>query len=162
SMSTMMWVAGGISLFSCARRFVQRGPRPEPSTASRVLKLRRIDRQLAQTLAGGGEQRVRDRGGDGGGSRLAYPARELRAFDDVHLNDGRLIHAQDLVGVEVGLFDTPVLQRDSAEKSGRDPEDHCTLNLRLHVVRIHDRAAVDRADDAPDADSAILRDLDFG
>ena len=50
----------------------------------------------------------------------------------------------------------------SSEERGRDPEDHGTLDLRLYGVGIHDRTAIDRADDTPDADLAILRHLDFG
>jgi hypothetical protein len=66
-----------------------------------MLKLRWINGQLAQALAGGGEDRVRDCRNNGGSPRLAHPARELRVFDDVDLNGRRLVHAQDPVGVEV-------------------------------------------------------------
>jgi len=38
----------------------------------------------------------------------------------VNLDRGRLVHADHLIGVEVGLLDTTVLQRNLAiERSGR-------------------------------------------
>jgi hypothetical protein len=41
----------------------------------------------------------------------------------VDLDRRRLIDAQDLVGVEVGLLDTAVLERDLAMERRRDAED---------------------------------------
>ena len=78
------------------------------------------------------------------------------------LDGRRLIHAQHLVGIEVGLLDTAVLQRDLAIERGRDAEDDRALDLRLDGVGIDDGAAIDRADDAPDTNGAILRHLDLG
>jgi hypothetical protein len=47
-------------------------------------------------------------------------------------------------------------------KGGGDAKDDSALDLRLHRVRIDDRAAIDRANDAADADVAGAGDLDFG
>jgi hypothetical protein len=58
--------------------------------------------------------------------------------------------AQHLVSVEVGLLDTAVFERDSAVERGGDPEDNRALDLRLDDIGIDHRAAVDRADNAPD------------
>src|SRR5215468_6130339 len=44
----------------------------------------------------------------------ASPARRLEILHDVDVDGRRLVHAQDLVRVEVGLLDTPVLERDLA------------------------------------------------
>ena len=49
-----------------------------------------------------------------------------------------------------------------AVERGRDAEDDRALDLRLDDIGIDHDAAVDRADDAPDANRAILRDFDLG
>src|SRR6516164_11037356 len=92
---------------------------------------------------------------------LAHPARRLGALDDVDVDGRRLVHAQDLVRVEVGLLDTPVLERDLAIERGRDAEDDPALDLRLHRVGIDGRAAIDRADHPPDANRSVLAHFDF-
>src|SRR5580704_14940875 len=88
--------------------------------SSRMPKLCWINRQLAQAFARGGEDRIRDRGSDGGRSRFAHPTGGFGILDDVHLDGRRLIHAKHAVSVEVGLFDAPVFEGDFSEKSGRD------------------------------------------
>jgi len=50
--------------------------------------------------------------------------------NDVHLDGGNLVDAQDPVGVEIGLLDAPVLERDLAIECGADAEDHAALDLR--------------------------------
>lgn len=42
----------------------------------------------------------------------------LLVVDDVHLDGGHFVDAQDPVGVEIGLLDAPVLQRDFAVECG--------------------------------------------
>src|SRR5262249_43553139 len=65
------------------------------------------------------------------------------------------------VVVEVRLLDGAVLDRDAPlERRGQAEYDRA-FDLRLHLVRIHDRAAVDRRDDAIYLDHMIL-DGDFG
>src|SRR5881396_3290244 len=44
----------------------------------------------------------------------------------------------------------------------RDAEDDRALDLRPDGIGIDDDAAIDRADDAPDANRSVLRHLDFG
>src|SRR6266446_5022262 len=95
-------------------------------------KLSSIDRQLSQALAGCRKDRVGLRGNDGRSPGLTHPARRLDTLDDVHLDGRRLIHAQDLVGIEVGLLDTAVRQRDLAIDRRRDTENDRTLDLRLN------------------------------
>ena len=58
---------------------------------------------------------------DGRSAALAHPARRLEILHNMNVDGRRLVHAKDLVRVEVGLFDTPVLERDLAVERGRDP-----------------------------------------
>src|SRR5262245_43534243 len=130
--------------------------------SGRLLQHGGVERQLAQALAGCREDRVGNRGNDSRGSGFAHPARRLGALEDVNLDGGRLVHAQHLVGIEVGLLDTAVFQRDLAVERRRDAEDDPALDLRLHGIGIDHSAAIDRADDAPDANRSVLRHFDFG
>src|SRR5215813_15417514 len=47
-------------------------------------------------------------------------------------------------------------------KGAADSEDYAALDLGLHRVRVHDRPAIDCADDPVDADFALLRHRDLG
>ena len=71
-------------------------------------------------------------------------------------------HAHDLVGIEVGLLDTPILDRDLAIECGRGAEDDSALDLRFYRVGIDDCPAIDRAHDTANADRAFIRDLNLG
>jgi hypothetical protein len=51
----------------------------------------------------------------------------------VDFDGRRLVHAQDLVGIEIALLDTAVLQRDLAIERRCDAEDDRALDLRLDV-----------------------------
>ena len=93
---------------------------------------------------------------------LAHPARRLEVLNDVDLDSRGLIDAQHLIAIEVCLLDTAVLQSDLAVKRRCYAEDDRTLNLRLYRVGIDHSAAIDSADDAPDADRSVLRYFDFG
>jgi len=95
-------------------------------------------------------------------SGLAHTTRRLRAFHDVDLNGGRLVHAQHLIGIEVGLLDTAVLQRDLAVESSGGAKDDSALDLRLHRVGVDDGTAIDRTHHTLDADGARFRDFDLG
>src|ERR1700754_4957341 len=77
--------------------------------ASSRFQLLGVDRQFAQPYARGGEDGVGHCRNDGRRSRLAHSAWRLRAADDMHLDRRRLVHAKDLVGVEIALLDTSVL-----------------------------------------------------
>ena len=93
---------------------------------------------------------------------FSHSARRLGALDDVDVDGRRLVYPQDLVSVEVGLLDTPVLQRDLAIKGRRDAEDDAALDLSPDGIGIDDGAAIDRADNAPNANRAVLRHFDLG
>src|SRR5215471_15872517 len=76
--------------------------------------------------------------------------------------DGRdLVDAQDLIVIEVDLLDATSLQGDLATKRGGDAE-HDALKLRPDGIGIDRNAAIDRADDAADANRSVPRHLDFG
>ena len=66
-----------------------------------------------------------------------------------------------MVAVEIGLLDTAVLQRDLTIECRRDAEDDGALDLRLDGIGIDDGAAIDRADDAPDANRSVSRGNSF-
>jgi hypothetical protein len=100
-----------------------------------------VDRQLSEALAGGGEDRIGEGGGDQRSTGLAHSARQLRTLDDVDLDGRRLIDAQDLVRVEIGLLDTAVLDCDLAIERRRDAEDNRALDLRPDGIGINDGAA---------------------
>src|SRR5215467_7319755 len=89
---------------------------------SRLLQGAAVDRHLAQALAGRGEDRIGNGGNDGCGPGFAHSTRRLGALDDMDVDGGCLIDAEHLVGVEVGLLDAAVFQRDLAMQSGRDAE----------------------------------------
>ena len=69
----------------------------------------------------------------------------------------RLRHPQHRVLMVIRLHDAAILQGDLAMERRRNPEDDGALDLRLHRVRVDDDAAIDRADDAADADQGPRR-----
>src|SRR5580704_2905452 len=124
-------------------------------------ELFRVDWQFAEALAGSRKYCVDHGGHDGRSPRLAHPARRLGTLDNVNLDGRRLVHAQDLVAIEVGLLDTAVLQRDLAIERCRDAEDDRALDLCPDGIGIDDGAAIDRADDASDTNRSVPRHLDL-
>ena len=74
----------------------------------------------------------------------------------------RLVDPQRPIGVEIALFDPPILQRDRAVERGGQAEERSTLHLGLDRVRIDDHAAIDGADDTMDLERTVGRDLDLG
>src|SRR5262249_58847435 len=78
------------------------------------------------------------------------------------LDRGGLIDAQHLVVMEIALLHPAVLQRDLAVKGCCDSKDDRALDLCLDGVGVDGGAAIDRADDAPDANGAVIRYFDFG
>ena len=70
----------------------------------------------------------------------------------------RFVHAEHLIGIEVGLLDTAVLERDLATKGRGGAEDNSTLDLRLNRVGVYDGAAIDRTYDAANTYGSLLRD----
>src|SRR5215471_1536567 len=69
---------------------------------------------------------------------------------------------QHLVGVEIGLLDSSVLQGNLAVKCRRDAKDDRALDLGLNGVGIDGDAAIDGADDPVNVNLSVLRHLDFG
>src|SRR5260370_40899917 len=131
-------------------------------THSRLLQQAGIDWHLAQALAGGRIDRVGDRGNDCRCPGLAHTTRRLRAFHDVDLNGGRLVHTQHLIGIEVGLLDTAALQRDLAVESSGGAKDDSALDLRLHRVGVDDGTAIDPTHQPLYADGAAFTSSDLG
>src|SRR5271165_6998302 len=88
-----------------------------------------VDRHLSQALARRCKDRVGDRGDDRRGPSFAHPARRLGTLDDMDLDRRRLADAQHLIGVEVGLLDPAIFQRDLAIERGGDAENDRALDL---------------------------------
>src|SRR4029453_12864019 len=71
------------------------------------------------------------------------------------------IHAEHLVGIEIALLDTPVLQRDLTVKRRGRAENDTALQLRLHRVWIDHGAAIHSAGHPTHPDIAVPGHLDF-
>jgi hypothetical protein len=69
------------------------------------------------------QYRVDDRGNDRGGSGPTQAARRLEVLNDVDLDGWRLVDAQHLVRIEIGLFDMAAFECDLAMERRRDAED---------------------------------------
>src|SRR6516225_6496258 len=121
-----------------------------------------LERQVPDAPAGGGENRVRHRGGGDGCAWFADSAWRFQVAHQVHLDGRRLVDAHDSNVMEVGLLDPAVLERHAAPQGATDSEDYPALDLGLHRVRVHDRPAIDCADDPEDTDLARLRYRDLG
>src|SRR4051794_38203175 len=106
-----------------------------------------VDRQFSQTLAGCRKDRIGHCRNDGRSPGLAHSTRRLRTLDDMDFDYGRLIHAQDLIGVEISLLDTSVFDGDRAIERGGDAEHDRALDLRPDGIWINNGAAIDRAND---------------
>ncbi len=128
----------------------------------RLLQHAAVDGHLSQALAGCGKDRVGHCGNDDRSPGFAHSTRRLGTLDNVDLDGRRLVHAQHLISVEIGLLDTAVLQCDLAIERRRDAEDDRALNLRPDGIGVDDGAAIDCADDPADANRAILRHFDLG
>src|SRR5204863_9027866 len=93
-----------------------RGPLPRWERLHRELV---ADRQAADPLAGGREDRVAQRGWNRRHARLADATHRLAVVtrDDVHADlPRRPDHAGHLVGIEVVLLHAPVLEADLAQR----------------------------------------------
>src|SRR5262249_6237599 len=113
-------------------------------------------RQVPNAPAGGGVNRARYCGSGHGRAWLADAAWRLQVAHEVHLDGRRLVDSHDSNVMEVGLLDPAVLERHAAPQRAADSEDYPALDLGLHGVRVHDRPAIDCADDPVDADLARL------
>ncbi len=80
--------------------------------ASRCVRRLLRDREPPYALAGGGIDRIRDGRSHARRPGLAHSSRALRTLDNVDLDSGCLVDAQDLVVAEIGLFNAPILRGD--------------------------------------------------
>jgi hypothetical protein len=95
-------------------------------------------------------------------AKIALLSAGASARDNVDLDHRRLIHAQHLIGIEIGLLHTTVSEGDFAIERRGNAEDDPALNLRPYNVGIYDGATINRADNAPDTDRPVLRHFHFG
>ena len=63
--------------------------------------------------------------------------------------------------MEIALLDPTALQRDLSTERRGEAEDDRALDLRPDRIGIDDGAAIDRADDAPDANRSVSRGNSF-
>ena len=79
----------------------------------------------------------------------------------MNLDGRRLVHAQDLIIIEVALLDAPVLEVDLAIVCRRNAEHDRALDLSLDGIGIDRNDAINRADGPVDANRSVPRHLDF-
>ena len=75
---------------------------------------------------------------------------------------GGVGHLQHGIGVEIGLLDGAVLDRDGVAERGGEAVDHAALHLHLDEARVDDMAAIHRDRDPLDLDLALGADGDLG
>src|SRR6267143_880792 len=122
------------------------------------------DRQLADALAGGREDRVRHGGRDRRRARFADSTGGFLARHDVHLDLRHFAHSQHPVVVEVRLLDAAVLERDLAVEGRGEAVHDGALDLAPDDIGVYRHAAVNRGDHAVHLRRAVrahrdLRDL---
>ena len=115
-----------------------------------------MQRQPARAGAREARERIRDRGRDGRDRRLADAAdRRLRRVQQQHVDRRRVREPEQPVAVEVRLHDAAVAQPDAFVERGAEAHQDPALDLRVHEIRVHDGAAVERARDPSDAQAAV-------
>src|SRR5664279_5235484 len=125
------------------------------------------DRQRADALAGGGEDRVDQRRRKWRHAGFADTTGRLvgRRRHDVDVGDQRrFIHTHDRETVEIALLHPAVLEADLAVLGEAEPHDRRTLELRLDPLGIDERSTIDRGIDTFDPEGALVTDryLDNG
>src|SRR3974390_3253704 len=150
-------VASGFS----DRVFCRRHARTREAALS-LLYRRGVDRHFSQALPRCRKDRVGYRRDNRGCPTFTHSARGLSTLNNVDFDLRRLVPAQHLVGVKIGLFDPTIFECDLAIERRRRAEDDAALNLRPYSIGVDHSAAVHRAYDAPHTYRAVLRNLNFG
>src|SRR5579862_4176535 len=122
---------------------------------------RAAHRQCADPLAGGGVDRITERGGGANRARLTHPARSLAARHQMRLDARRLSDPQRREVVEVALLNAAVGEGNLLAERRAQAERHATLELRAHAVRIDHLATIHRAHHALDPHLALLAGADL-
>src|SRR5690606_2900361 len=104
-------------------------------------QLARIDRQLADTLAGQLEQCVGERRDDRRQRRFAHSGRRIVRLDEFDVNPRRRGHPRDLILVEVRRLGPPVLDLDGEADRLAETVDDRTFHLVQRTERVDDVAA---------------------
>src|SRR5215470_9205520 len=150
---------------SCGRRrYLRAGLRPlfNRHAVDRLRGPRLLaDRQLANPLARGREDRIGQRRHHTRGTRLAHSTRRLQVLHQVDFDPRRLVDAQHPVVAEVGLLNPAVLECDLAVERARQAEDDAALHLRANGVGVDLNTAIDRAPHMGRVDGAFLVDADL-
>src|SRR5690606_31893157 len=116
-----------------------------------------------QPHAGRGVDRVADRGRDRDDRRLARAGgRQVLAVQQHDVDRRDVAEAREAVLREPRVQDAASLELDRLPQRAAEPHHDRTLDLVAQPVWVHDRAALERLDDAPDAHPpARAVDLDF-
>ncbi|GCC47555.1 hypothetical protein chiPu_0031621, partial [Chiloscyllium punctatum] len=162
-----------LPLCSAAKLFVrkpalqkERRPRTRLPRASRLFELL-ADRQGADALAGGGEDRVDQRRRKRRNAGFADAARRRvgagRHDEDVG-DRRRLVDPDHREVVEIALLYLAVLEADLAVFGEAQPHDRSAFDLRVDPLRIDVSAAIDRGIDPGHRELALVvdRHLDDG
>src|SRR5690348_13490295 len=112
------------------------------------------DWQRSQAFACRREDGIADRRCDRRYAGLTDTTRWGVAWDDVDVELGRFIQAQDPVVVEVALLHASVAELDVAPKRGRQAIDDAALNLRLDYAGIDRLTAVNDTGDLVELEPA--------
>src|SRR5262245_41146399 len=143
---------------------IPRWPRCEWQACShRSGELDVLERHCTHPRARGRKHGVGDRGRGSGRAELADAAPFLAARErEVDLDLRGVGQPNNLIAVEIALFDLGVLDRDLAIQGGGKSVHHPALNLRFDDAGIDHVAAIDGGDNAVDLDLAFLADGDLG
>src|SRR5262249_48725867 len=118
------------------------------------------NRQLADALACGAEDRIRHGRSDGRCTGLADTSRRIRAGYDVRFGRSHFVDVQRFVIVEVRLLSAASIDGDLAAECGAQSIDDSTFDLLHNDRRIHDLTAVYGADHTVNPEFSLLdRDL---
>src|SRR4051794_29366163 len=116
----------------------------------------RAERQRANALAARRENRVRDRGRGRRERGLAATGGRIVRLEEVHLDLGRLVDADERILVEVALLRAALLERDPEAHRRAQAVDHRALALVLGAAHVDHGADVGRDPDLVDLDLLAL------
>src|SRR5207237_5200911 len=114
------------------------------------------DRQPADGLAGNGKNGIAQGRRNRRSARLAATTGRFVARHNVHFDLGHLVHAQQVVVIEIALLDAPLGNGDLAFEGRRETVDDTPFHLRGEDVWLDMAAAAPGAYPAADFDLAGL------
>src|ERR1700678_767946 len=96
----------------------------------------RSDWQMTDAGTRGGKDRISDRGCNRSSPRLAKPYGRFRTWEKLHLDFGYVSHAQQAIGVKVGIFRLTVHElRSLVQRHAQSPQ-RAALHLGFRAIRL--------------------------